>query len=481
MTWASMVTGFVKEGRNWEAIRVLREMMRAGVRVNPFALSAAVKAAIGVSDEGITGRCFHGVVLGNGFGENVVIGSVLIDMYGKNGDVGDARKVFDETLERDAVCWSSVVSALVRNDQFEEGLGMFWVMQRRDRERLVPDGYTYGSLLTACGNLGRLRQGREVNARLVIADLIGNVVTESSLVDMYGKCGRTGESQRVFDRMQNKNPVTWCALLSGYCQNGEFESVLELFREMEPRDLYCFGTVLRACAGLAAVEQGKEVHCQYLRKGGWKDVIVESALVDLYAKSGHVNYARRIFHQMAAKNLISWNSMICGLAQNGHGEEAVDIYNRMIEEGIKPEYITFVGVLFACSHAGLVDHGREYFHSMNEKYGVKPGIEHFNCMVDLLGRGGLVEEVEDLIQKADCKDVASLWPALLGSCITCRNFTAAERVAKSMIEHDPENHLSYVHLTNVYKAVGRWNDAIKIRELMKRRGVDKMPGRSWVE
>ncbi|GAB2210943.1 hypothetical protein Droror1_Dr00016232 [Drosera rotundifolia] len=246
-----------------------------------------------------------------------------------------------------------------------------------------------------------------------------------------------------------------------------FESVLELFREMEPRDLYSFGTVLRACAGLAAMEQGKEVHCQYLRKGGWKDVIVESALVDLYAKSGHVNYAQRIFHQMVAKNLISWNSMICGLAQNGHGEEAVNIYNRMIEEGIKPKYITFVGVLFACSHGGLVDHGREYFHSMNEKYGVKPGIEHFNCMVDLLGRAGLVEEAEELIKKAGCKDVASLWLALLGSCITCRNFTAAERVAKSMIEHDPENHLSYVHLTNVYKAVGRWNDAIKIRELMK--------------
>ncbi|KAL9266149.1 Pentatricopeptide repeat-containing protein [Drosera capensis] len=262
--------------------------MRGRARVNAFALSVAVKAAIGVSDEGITGRCFHGVLLGNGFGENVVI-----DMYGKNGDLGDARNVFDEMSERDAVCWSSMVSALVRNDRFEEGFGMFWAMQRRDRERLVRDGYTYGSLLTACGNLGRLRQGGEVHAR-----------------------------------------------------------------EMEPRDLYSFGTVLRACAGLAAVEQGKEVHCQYLRKGGWKHAIAESALVDLYAKSGHVNYARRIFDQMAAKNLISWNSMICGLAQNGHG---------------------------------LVDHGREYFHSMNGKYGVKPGIEHFNCMVDLLGRAGLVE------------------------------------------------------------------------------------------
>ncbi|GAB2274821.1 hypothetical protein Dimus_009595 [Dionaea muscipula] len=490
ISWTSMISGYVKVGRPRESVELFRDMLDRGVEANAFALSATIKACSELRYLGL-GRCCHGVVLRAGFDPNCVIASALVDMYGKNDEFVDARKVFDELHEPDAVCWSSIISALTRNDLFEEALKLFFVMQRR--HRLVPDEFTYGSVLTACGNLGRLKQGKQVHGKVVIAGLCGYVVAESSLVDMYGKCGRTIESKRVFDRMHNKNSVTRCALLGGYCENGNFESVVELFRAMameQQHDLYSFGTVLRACAGLAAVIQGKEVHCQYLRRrGGWRHVIVESALVDLYAKCGHIDYARRIFHLMTVKNLISWNSMICGLAQNGHGGEAVQVYNRMVEEGVKPEYITFVGVLFACSHAGLVDQGREYFCSMTRRYGVKPGIEHFNCMVDLFGRAGLVEEAENLIEKAaaDSEELdaaassSSAWPALLGACMTCRNFVAAERIATKMIKYDPENHLSYVHLANVYKAAGRWDDAMKIRQFMKERGLGKLPGRSWVE
>lgn len=308
------------------------------------------------------------------------------------------------------------------------------------------------------------------------------MVVESSLVDMYAKCGSVAESRLVFDRMTKKNSVSCSALLGGYCQKGDFDTVIELFRVMEEVDVYSFGTILRSCAGLAAIRQGKEVHSQYLRRGGWRDVVVESALVDVYAKCGCIDFAYRIFKQMPVRNLVTWNSMICGLAQNGSGKEALNMLNKMIEEGIEPDYITYIGVLFACSHTGLVEEGRKYFISMTKKYGIKARIEHYTCMIDLLGRAEQIEEAEDLLKKSDFKNDSSLWASLLGACAVGTNSTAAERVGKKMMELEPDYHLSYVLLANVYRGIGRWNEADEIRKLMQDRCVKKkMPGKSWID
>lgn len=478
IAWTSMVSGYVKAGKPENAVSLFWEMMESGVEPNAFTLSAVIKACSEIPDLRL-GRCFHTMVVKYGFDLNLVVVSSLIDMYGRNCIVKDAHQVFDELPEPDDVCWTSVISAMTRNDSFEKGLSLFYSMQRN--AGLFPDEYTFGTVLAACGNLGRLRQGKEVHSKVITCGFSGNVIVESSLVDMYGKCGSVDEARRVFDRMTVKNSVSWTALLGVYCQNGEFESVIKLFREMEKDDLYSFGTVLRACAGLAAARQGKEVHCQYVRKGGWRNVIVESALVDLYAKCGCIDFARIVFSQMPVRNLITWNSMICGFAQNGRGGEALGLFNEMIKEGIQPDYISFVGVLFACSHSGLFDQGKKYFNLMTTEYGMKAGLEHYNCMVDLLARAGLLEEAENLIENADCKDNLSLWAVLLGACMTCTDSNAAERIAKKMMKLEPDCHLSYVLLANVYGAVGRWNDALKVRKLMKDRGVKKMPGRSWIE
>lgn len=477
ISWTSMISGYVRVNPE-KSLKYFWDMLSVGIEANAFTLSAGIKACSEIGDVKV-GRCFHGVVLRGGFEFNLVIGSALVDLYGKNKWLRYARHVFDQLPEPDSVCWSSVISALTKNDMYEEAMTFFYMMQRE--HKLVPDEFTYGSVLTACGNLRRLKQGRELHASVIAAGLCGNIVVESSLVDMYGKCGRVGYSQSIFDRMRKRNAVSWCALLNGYCQNGDFESVVMLFRQMDDPDLYSFGTVIRSCAGLAAVRQGKEVHGQYVRKGGQGYVIVESALVDLYAKCGCIDYAQKVFMQMPIRNLISWNSMICGFAQNGRGLEAVGLFDQMVKEGFKPDYISFVGVIFACSHAGLVDKGREYFISMEEDYEIKPGTEHCNCMVDLLGRAGLIEEAENLIEKAEIKGSVSLWPALLGACTTSRNSAAVERIAQKMMELEPRNHLSYVHLINVYKSDGRWNDAMMIRKLMEERGVEKLPGRSSVE
>ncbi|KAI8551738.1 hypothetical protein RHMOL_Rhmol06G0209700 [Rhododendron molle] len=477
VSWTSMISGYIRVGRPTNSVALFPEMLGFGVEPNGFTLSAVIKACSELGDLKM-GRSFHGVVFRRGFGSDCVIISALMDFYGRSYEPGDARQLFDELLEPDGICWTSVISALTRNDVFDEALWFFYLMQR-DYGLLV-DEFTFATVLTALGNLGRLRQGKEMHAKVVVAGFRGDVVVESSLVDMYGKCGVVEESRRVFDRMAHKNSVSWCALLGGYCQKCDFDTVIELFREMEEVDLYSFGTVLRACAGLAAIRQGKEVHCQYLRKGDRRDVIVESALVDLYAKCGCIDFAYSIFELMPARNLITWNSMICGFAQNGRGGEALRMFDEMVNEGIKPDYISFIGILFACSHTGLVDQGRKHFTSMSVKYRIKPGIEHYNCMIDLLGRAGEIEEAENLVRNTELKEDSSLWAALLGACSTSTNSIVAERIAEKMMKLEPDYHLSYVLLGNVYKAVGRWSEAHKILRLMQDRGVKKITGKSWI-
>ncbi|XP_057784908.1 pentatricopeptide repeat-containing protein At1g03540 [Salvia miltiorrhiza] len=477
VSWSSMISGYIRAGKSRKSVELYLEMLDAGIEPNAFTLSAVIKACSAILGFKL-GKCLHGAVVRCGFGGNEVIVAALIDMYGRNGEASAACKLFDEMPDPDSVCCTSVISALTRCDLYLEALVMFNSM--RKKFGFMPDCFTFGSALTALGNLERLKQGREVHALAATGGFAADVFVGGSLVDMYAKCGALEDSRRVLDGMPRKNSVSWCALLGGYCRKGEFGAVVEVFRGME-KDLYSFGTVLRACAGLAAEKLGMEVHCQYLRRGSWRDVVVESALIDLYAKCGRVDFAYRVFLKMDVKNLITWNSMIGGFAQNGRGGEAVRIFDQMIEEGVKPDCISFIEVLFACSHGGLVDEGRRYFASMWNNYGMKPEIEHYSCMVDLLGRSGEIEEAEDLIVGSGFGNEPTLWAALLSACGSTLSPGVAERVAKKLIGLKPDCHLSYVHLANVYRSVGRWKESHEIWKQMKDRGVKKLPGMSWID
>ncbi|XP_073025679.1 pentatricopeptide repeat-containing protein At1g03540-like [Primulina eburnea] len=477
VSWSSMISGYIRAGKPRDSINLYLDMLDYGIDPNAFTLSAVVKACAELGELKL-GKCLHGLVMKCGLEFNSVIVGALIDMYGRSFEPGDCHKLFDGMVEPDAICCTSVISAFTRSNLYREALGMFCLMSRK--YGFLPDWFTFGSALTALGNLERLKQGKEVHAQVITGGFSVNVFVDSSLVDMYAKCGLVEDSQHVFDRMDSKNSISWCALLGGYCRKGDFERVIDLFRNMEI-DLYSFGTVLRACSGLAAEKLGKEVHGQYLKRGGWRDVVVESALVDLYAKCGCVDFAHRIFLDMSVKNLITWNAMISGFAQNGRGGEAVKLFDQMIKKRIKPDYISFIGVLFACSHSGLVDEGHNYFISMSDNYGIKAGIEHYSCMVDLLGRCGKIEEAEELIMNSEFRNDSSLWASLLGACATSTDPTVAERIAEKMIELKPDFHLSYVLLANIYKAVGRWKDSQKILNRMQKRGVKKTPGKSWID
>ncbi|KAL6603837.1 hypothetical protein ACP70R_044198 [Stipagrostis hirtigluma subsp. patula] len=479
---SSILAAFLRAGLPRQALRFLRAMVAGedGVSPSAHALSAAAKACAVLRDR-CAGACVHGAVVVRGFGDDGVVLSALVDMYGHAGAPADARRAFEEMRAPDGICYTSLISAFVRNDWYQEAVQWFRAMVTTSW--VWPDGCTFGSMMTALGNLKRARQGREAHAQVVTRGLCGNVIVESSTLDMYAKCGMMVDARKVFDRMKVRNAVSWCALLGGYCQSGEHEEVLSLFRKMykEDDDWYSLGTVLRACAGLSAVKPGKEIHCRFTRMRGCRDVVVESALVDLYAKCGAVEYAYRVFERSCVRNMITWNAMICGFAQNGHAERAIDLFNEMVREGTMPDYISFIGVLFACSHTGMVEEARNYFNSMSNDYGIAPGIEHYNCMVDLLSRVELLEEAEDLVNKSPFRDDSSLWAAILGACATHSNPDVAIRVAEKMMELEPRYHLSYVLLENVYRTIGRWEDALKVRRLMRARKVKKEPGTSWID
>ncbi|KAG9441849.1 hypothetical protein H6P81_017703 [Aristolochia fimbriata] len=454
-------------------------MVECGMEPNAFTLSAAVKGCSEIGDIRF-GMGLHGIVVSWGFDTNHVIACALVDMYGRAADVESAYQIFGEIFEPDSICWTAMISAFIRNDMFQKGLYFFYLMHRK--YCLLSDSYTFGSILTACGNLRRLKHGKEIHGKVVTCGIGGDVVVNSSLVDMYGKCRSVKDSRHVFDRMPIKNSVSWSAMLGAYCENGHYSAVLELFHDMEKQDdHYSIGTVLRACAGLTDVRHGREVHCQYLRRIGWRDIIMESALVDLYSKCGYVEYAQSVFSNIVVRNLITWNSMICGFAQNGKVNETLQLFNEMVRTGIRPDYISFIGVLSACSYSGLVEEGKDYFRKMTRDYGIRPGVEHYNCMVDLLGRAGLVEEAESLIEKSVIRNDSSLLVALLGACASHPNVSVAERVAKRLMQLEPDSHLSYILIGNVYKAVGMWEEALKVRKVMEDKGIRKTPGKSYIE
>lgn len=266
---------------------------------------------------------------------------------------------------------------------------------------------------------------------------------------------------------------------------GFFDRALNLFGQMQPTgvkpDSVTYASILPACGNLAALEYGKQFHKDIIRSGFQSDIFVGNALVDMYAKCGSVWEAFKVFEKIGKRNVISWTAMIAGYAMNGHGKEAIKLFQQMQQSSTKPNHITFVGVLSACCHAGLVDDGWQYFHCMVRDYHIMPYMEHYCCMVDLLGRAGFLDEAEDFINKMPLKPDTSIWASLLGACTIHSNIDLGERVAECLFELEPKNPAHYVLLSNLYAVAGRWDDKEKVRRMMKDRTVKKTPGRSWIE
>ncbi|XP_057843931.2 putative pentatricopeptide repeat-containing protein At1g68930 isoform X2 [Cryptomeria japonica] len=511
ISWNAMIGGYLRGGQGDEAMNIFQHMRQQGAMPDWITLTTVVgicSGKLGIAE----GKQVHACAIRLGLEGDVYVGNALIDMYSKLGCMENAYKVFDTMPQPSTVSFNAMIAGYARCNNIEFARRLFDKMPERDyiswttmitgyaqlgfadnalqlfaqmrHASLKVDQFTFGSVLNACGSILSLDLGKQVHAYAIATAFESDVFVGSALVDMYGKCKSIEDARQVFDEMPKRNIVSWTAIIVGFAQSGHGEDALKHFIQMlrvglKP-DEFAVASVLSACASLAVLEEGRQVHLYIINTGLESRVPVGNSLITMYSKCGSIVDARCAFNNMMERDEVSWTAMIAGYGQHGCGMETLQLFEQMISAGMKPDQVTFIGVLSACSRAGLVDEGCRYFDSMREIHCIEPTVEHHACMIDLLGRAGHLDKVEKFIDEMQCELDVVGWATLLGVCRIHGNISLGKRAAKHLFELEPENPSAYVLLSNMCAAGERWNDVANVRKLMKSKGVKKEPGCSWI-
>ncbi|KAJ8644783.1 hypothetical protein MRB53_006531 [Persea americana] len=480
VSWNSILSGFMKGDGCEEALSLFSQMRFEGVDPNRTTLSSVIPACGRLLKLGL-GRAIHGCVvkLGDEVVGDVKVNSALVFMYSKCRDMDCAERVFASMPERNVVSWNSIISGFVQNERSNEAWDWFKQMKM---EGVDESEITLTSMVMASYGLV---QGRMMHAYVMKMGLMRDEIIGAALIDMYAKCGNLKDARRVFDEVPRNEMGSWNSMILGYVRNGFPRDALNLFSLLQvsglrPNSITLVG-VLSACADLGIPQHGRSIHDYIILKGIKVNLMVETALIDMYAKCGSVEMAREIFEGMEERDLVAWSVMISGHGLNGQANEAINLFSRMVKDGFRPDHVTFTSILSACSHAGLVQEGWDYFYQMTQVYGIAPKSEQYACMVDLLGRAGKLDEALSLIKGMPIEPGVSVWGALLGACRIHNNIELGGYSAEKLFELDPKDAGYYVLLSNLYAVAGRWGDVKRVRELMKAKGLQKPPGCSWVD
>uniref|UniRef100_A0A7N0SYN2 Chlororespiratory reduction 4 n=1 Tax=Kalanchoe fedtschenkoi TaxID=63787 RepID=A0A7N0SYN2_KALFE len=438
---------------------------KGGSLVNHFTFPVVVKACAGLMSVR-SGMRVHGRVMRLGFDADLFVGNSLIHMYSVCGRIGDARKAFDEMSVRDLVSWNSMVDGLMKNGDVGIAIEVFWEMPERDV-------FSWNMMIAGCVGVEDMEAAKRVFDEMPVRD----VVSWNSMLDGYAKVGNVVAARDLFDRMRRRNVISWNTMLALYVRVKDFGECLQLFDAMNEGDVRpndaTLVSVLTACANLGALHRGKSVH-EFIRSNMIEtDVLLSTALLTMYSKCGAMDLSEDVFNAMEEKSVVSWNAMIMGYGVHGQGEKALDLFSRMERNGPSPNDATFVCVLSACTHAGMLLEGWCLFERMCQVYNITPKAEHYGCMVDLLGRAGLTNDSEEFLQGMPMDSGPPLWGALLSASKTNSNAKFGELVAKRLIKLKPDDMGAYVFLSNIYAAEGRWDDVDKVRTMMKERGSHK--------
>lgn len=414
--------------------------------------------------------------------KNVMSYNILIGGFIQSGDLDSAMKLFDEMVERNLATWNAMITGLTQFEFNKEGLSMFSSMHELG---FLPDAFTLGSVLRGCAGLKDLNRGRQVHSYAVKSGFDLHLVVGSSLAHMYMKSGSLGEGEKVIRSMPVHSVVACNTFIAGMAQNGYSEVVLDQYNIMKIAgfrpDKITFVSVISSCSELATLGQGQQIHAEVIKFGALSVISVISSLVSMYSRCGCLDDALKVFEEKEGADVVLWSAMIAAYGFHGRGKEAIELFNRMEKEGLEANEVTFLSLLYACSHCGLKDKGLELFDLMMDKYRLQPKVEHYTCVVDLLGRSGRLEEAEWLIRSMPVKADAIIWKTLLSACKTHKNADMAKRIAEQVLRINPHDSASYVLLSNIQASARRWQDVSEVRKAMRERNVKKEPGTSWFE
>ncbi|KAG9157298.1 hypothetical protein Leryth_004937 [Lithospermum erythrorhizon] len=531
VSWNSIAGVYGRAGDYRGVLEMVGLMMKRGggvLRPDVISLLNALPACASMGLCRI-GKEVHCCAIRGGLVCDVSVGNALIDMYAKCGLMVKAERVFEGIKMKDVVSWTAMVTGYSQTGQFDDALSFFKRMKEGNIEldvvawsaviagfaqigmgfqalvlfrdmshsRVEPNVVTLVSVLSGCAAIGALRQGKEVHCYGIkrIFKVDGNDTGEDmmvvdGLVDMYSKCNNLDVARRMFQLIawRDRTVVTWTAMIGGYAQHGDANRSLELFSEMVQNEMdvipnaFTISCALVACARLGSLRFGREVHAYVVRNRYESAILfVSNCLIDMYVKSGDIEAARVVFDNMKEKNTVSWTSLMTGYGMHGRGSEALQVFEGMRRTGLPIDGVAFLIVLYACSHSGMVDQGINYFNTMNIDFAIIPGVEHYACLVDLLGRAARLGEAMKLIEDMPMEPTPIIWVALLGACRLHSNVDLGEYAANKLSELGYENDGTYTLLSNIYASARRWKDVARIRSMMKNTGITKIPGCSWVQ
>ncbi|KAL5974245.1 hypothetical protein ACLOJK_030909 [Asimina triloba] len=483
LLWTAMIRGYNQISDVDGAIAMFQRMEQDGISPNPFAYAGILNACSSIPAL-VLGQQVHSRTIKVGFDRDVSVGNALVDMYVKccTGSVEESVRIFRGICLPNVISWTSLICGFAQYGYSREA---FQALAEMRAAGIQPNSFTLSSILKNCRTREVLGEVKRLHAHIFKTKVDSDITVGNSLVDAYARLGMLDDAWDVLQMMEQRDAITYTGLVTGMKQMGHHKIALEIISCMQDDavkvDGYSLASFLSAAASLAAMEPGKQLHSYSIKSGLDYHISVSNGLVDMYGKCGSIKDTRMAFAAIPAPNVVSWNGLISGLASNGHFSEALSSFEDMRLTGIKPNGITFLLVLYACSHSGMVDLGLNYFYSMTRSYGVAQQLDHYICLVDLLGRGGRLEEAAEIVETMPFEPDALAYKTLLGSCKIHGNMALGEHAARRALELDPLDPAIYVLLSNMYDDAGKSRYGDLTRRMMKERGLRKNPGQSWIE
>lgn len=479
VSWNSILGGFSYRGFSGKALYYFRAMINERVKLNTVTI-ATMLPTLSELNLFCKGKELHSFSIKMDMDSDVFVANALIDMYGKWGRLAEASNVFYMMDTRNIVSWNTMIGNFTQNGLEPDAIELVREMQVHGE---VPNSITLTNVLPACGRVGSLHHGKELHARSVRFGSVFELFVSNALTDMYAKCGCFNLAQTMFS-ISPRDEVSYNILIVSYSQTSQSSKSISLFKEMDmlglSHDTVSYTGVLSACANISAFKEGRQIHTLAIRKLFHEHLFVANSLLDFYTKCGRIDIAMKLFDQIPKRDTASWNTMILGYGMLGESDAAIDLFEAMKEDRVQYDSVSYIAVLSACSHGGLIGKGKEYFDDMITQK-ITPSEIHYACMVDLLGRNGLMGEAVQFINKMPIKPGTNTWGALLGASRVHGNVELGCWAAEHLLELKPDHPGYYVVLSNMYAEAGRWEEADKVRKEMSWRRVKKNPGCSWVQ